>query len=81
MIEMCKNMNLPIFLGKHGTKSLLKIVHTVNQRAVDYCRQVKDAGVSLPSAVFMSSLRGSVAEMTRLNTNSETEQKGKDLGK
>lgn len=56
----------------------MKILHTVNQTAVDPCRQVKDAGVSLPSAVFMSSLKGSVAEMTRLNTYSETEQKGKN---
>lgn len=70
-------MNLPIFLGKHEAKSLLKTLHTVNQTAVDYCRQVKDAGVSLPSAVFMFSLKGSVAEMTRLNTY-ETEQKGKN---
>lgn len=54
----------------------------MNQTAVDYCRQVKDAGVSLPSAVFMSSLKGSVAEMTRLNlTYSETEQKGKNSRK
>lgn len=41
----------------------LKTLCGLNQTAEDYCGQIKDTGVSLPSAVFWSSL----VEMTRLN--------------